>query len=397
MEMTQCDYKIDLTATIDKKKMESFQEKKEYFKELNINMKTIAYKNNVVYHILQYDKSFINSDNISDLGLFRSVILDENFDVLSFAPPKSDTQESIDLSKGEHLKAEMFVEGTMINLFYEQKNNEWIMATRSTIGANVKFYLHSENTFREMFLETFNDYGISFDDLDKKLNYSFILQHKGNKIVVPVEQNKIYLASCNEISNNKITYIYNPELLVKFPSLQIPTYEWDKSSLEPLIDSYASGGKTDYKVLGFVIKNVLTGSRYKNRNPQYETVRKLRGNQAKDQYNYFALRHSGNIKDYLKYYPEDKKKFSLYRDLLHKSTNNLYKLYQECYIYKKAELKTYSPQYRTHMFKLHHEEYMIKLKPESKTMNMTSVIEYVNKLHPSILMHFVNYDLRKNN
>ena len=397
MEMTQSDYKIDLTATIDKKKMESFQEKKEYFKELNINMKTISCKNNVVYHILQYDKSFINSNNISSLGLFRSVVLDENFDVLSFAPPKSHTLETFSLDKDQDIKAEMFVEGTMINLFYEQKNNEWIMATRSTIGANVKFYLHSEKTFREMFLETFNDYGMSFDDLDKNLNYSFILQHKGNKIVVPVEQNKIYLAACNEISNNKITYIYNPELLIKFPNLQIPTYEWDKSSLEPLIDTYASGGKTDYKILGFVIKNVLTGSRYKNRNPQYETVRKLRGNQAKDQYNYFALRHSGKIKDYLKYYPEDKKKFSLYRDLLHKSTNNLYKLYQDCYINKKAELKTYSPQYRTHMFKLHHEEYMIKLKPESKTMNMAVVIEYVNKLHPSILMHFVNYDLRKNN
>ncbi len=155
-------------------------------------------------------------------------------------------------------------------------------------------------------------------------------------------------------------------------------------------DTYAKSGHTDYKIMGVVFKNTSTGVRMKMRNPEYEAVRKLRGNQCKEQYNYLCLRKDGNMASYLKFYPEDKKRFSLYRDLVHKATKDLYAMYQECYIYKKAELKTFPSEFRTHMYKLHHEIYLMKVKPSNNSMQFTNVKEYVNNLHPSLLMHMMN-------
>jgi len=39
--------------------------------------------------IIQYNKNFLNSDNIKTLGLFRSIIVDACGNIISFAPPKS--------------------------------------------------------------------------------------------------------------------------------------------------------------------------------------------------------------------------------------------------------------------------------------------------------------------
>ena len=67
-------------------------------------------------------------------------------------------------------------------------------------------------------------------------------------------------------------------------------------------------------VMGIIVKNSRTGERTKFRNPIYEEVRHLRGNQPKLQYQYLTLRHSGKLPEYLKFYPESKAEFSVYRD-----------------------------------------------------------------------------------
>ena len=120
---------------------------------------------------------------------------------------------------------EEFVEGTMINLFYDKNINKWECATRSTIGANVKFYQNSSKTFREMFFETFDLYHIDYNDFDKNCCYSFILQHKENRIVVPNKENKIYLCECYEINGWNIIPQLNNTILSKYPLLRIKQIE----------------------------------------------------------------------------------------------------------------------------------------------------------------------------
>jgi hypothetical protein len=234
--------------------------------------------------------------------------------------------------------------------------------------------------------------GIQLSDLKKNHCYSFILQHKENRIVVPINRNRIYLAESYIINGGmELENHYDSELVDKYPDLKIQTidnrgdYDYDK-----IVSDYAQIGHTPYNIMGVVFKNTCTRSRMKLRNPEYEAVRALRGNQCKDQYNYLALRASGNVGTYLKFYPEDKLRVAVFRELLHEATRDLYSMYQNCYIYKNAELNTFPTEFKTHIYKLHHEIYLTELKPEHQSMKMIHVKNYVNLLHTSLLMNMVN-------
>jgi len=149
-----------------------------------------------------------------------------------------------------------------------------------------------------------------------------------------------------------------------------------------------------YDVLGFVLHNVQTGERSKIRNPVYEQVRALRGNQPKLQYQYLTLRKQNRVKDFLKYYPENKRHFSEYREQIHLFTKTLFMNYMSCYVKKEQPLKQYSEQYRTHMFTLHG-LYIDTLRANKMTITIRSVIDYVNNLQTTLLMYCLNFHMRK--
>tara|TARA_B100000902_G_C27146389_1_gene831338 strand:- start:768 stop:980 length:213 start_codon:yes stop_codon:yes gene_type:complete len=46
------------------------------------------------------------------------------------------------------------------------------------------------------------------------------------------------------------------------------------------------------------------------------------------------------------------------------------------------------------MFKLH-EHYLTNLAPVKEIINRHAVIDYVNKLHPSLIMHSCNYNYKQ--
>jgi hypothetical protein len=146
--------------------------------------------------------------------------------------------------------------------------------------------------------------------------------------------------------------------------------------------------------MGIIIKNKITGERTKIRNPIYEEVKHLRGNQPKLQYQYLCLRHSGKIPDFLKYYPEKKQEMSCYRDQVHMFTNALHNNYVSCYVRKEKPLNEFPAQYKTHMFKIH-ELFLNELRPNKLYVSNTVVMNYVNKLHPSLLMYCLNHNMRK--
>jgi hypothetical protein len=175
---------------------------------------------------------------------------------------------------------------------------------------------------------------------------------------------------------------------IKFPRV------YEEKTYSELIDKYASMN-TDYNTLGFVLINKLTDERAKIRNPVYEQVRQLRGNQPKMQFQYLCLRKEGKVKDFLKFYPENKKEFSNFRDQVHLFTDTLLTNYISCYIKKEKPLKEFPEQFRTHMFKIH-KMYMEDLKEKKMYVNNTVVINYVNDIAPAKLMYSLNFHMRKN-
>lgn len=375
----------------------------EYGKYLSVN--NYSTKANQNYSIIKYNKDFLSSDLISTYGLLRSVVLSGDR-IVSFAPPKSISAETFMTkypTKTDTIIAQEFIEGTMINVFFDPTSGEtgcWQVATRNTVGGEVSFYKFSKKTFNEMFVEACLVNNINIQTLNPKFCYSFVLQHPENRIVVPFKKPQLFLVAVYEITQLDDSIVVIEEDLnevknggqwhetgIRFPE----TYQF--TSYTELIQKFASQN-TPYDILGIVIKNTETGERTKIRNPIYEEVRQLRGNQPKLQYQYLSLRQAGKLPDFLKYYPESKAEMSKFRDQVHLFTNTLHQNYISCYVRKEKPLKEYPLQYRTHMFKLH-ELFRNELKPQNFFVTNTFVINYVNKLHPSLLMYCLNHHMRK--
>jgi hypothetical protein len=358
------------------------------------------------YSIVRYNKELLFSELVPTYGLLRSVILSEiDNSVLSFAPPKSVSPDIFMQkypSKQDSIIAEEFVEGTMINLFYDYDygiNGCWQIATRNTVGAEVSFY-RSKKTFRTMFMDAAFTNNFHFKTLNPLFCYSFVLQHPDNRIVVPFKQPQLYLVAVYQIINGSTSArVVEQDLnevrdggMWHLTSIKFPQ-QYEFNTYTELIEKFASAN-TPYDIMGVVIKHKETGERTKFRNPIYEEVRHLRGNQPKLQYQYLCLRHSGKLSQFLKYFPETKEEMSQFRDQVHMFTNTLHQNYISCYVKKEKPLREFPQQYRTHMFKLH-ETYLNDLREKRLFVTSTVVIKYVNQLAPSLLMYCLNHNLRK--
>ena len=366
--------------------------------------------NDTEYTFLRYDKNYLTNDMTTKTGLFRSVIMHNN-KLLCYSPPKSlSTRLFFDsyLESSEYVMAEELVEGTMINLFRDTsrtKEGEWEIATRSTVGGKCKFWKNTDLTFRRMFLESCNDANLDLDVLDKNYCYSFVMQHPSNKIVLPIHKNKLYLVAAYELINNDsitgIRYVdfevarklkCFDDTTIDIPK-RIPKDTW--SSWKELSNDYSSGNMP-YNVLGIVFKNTLTGHRCKIRNPSYENIHRLRGNQSKLQYQYLSLRKEGKVRDYLKYFPECKDELNGFKTQIHLYTKTLYNNYVDCFIKHKKKLEDYPKKYKVHMYSLH-KLYLDELREKKEYVGLPVVINYFNNLHPSQQMFTLNYENRRRN
>lgn len=377
-----------------------------------LNKVTCKTDNNLTYKIIRYDKNYLTSDNILTSGLCRSVIVNCENMVVGFSPPKSINPDEFIRAygaKNENIIAQEFVEGTMINVFWDNKiglTGGWEISTRNRVGAKCKYFNNNKSarTFRELFLDAAELSLLNLEMLNKNNCYSFVLQHPENRIVVPFTKPTLYLIAVYSIRNDDanistiitvedLEYVKNSNhfdnTLVCFPE------KYDCETYSELIEKYASMN-SPYNIVGFVLYNRTNGVRTKVRNPAYEQIKQLRGNNPKNQYQYLCLRGQNKVAEYLKVYPEHKSDFSEYRDQVHLFSETLFSDYLGCYVKKERPLLEFSSQFRTHMFNIH-KIYVTELKEKKQHITKMVVIKYVNELAPALLMHSLNYQFRKRN
>lgn len=366
------------------------------------------------YNILKYDKNKLNKEYPFPDGFIRSVIFkDEN--MVCFSPPKSVpfniaiTLEDFSLNKN-NVVTEEFVEGTMINMFYD--DGKWRIATKSSVGGKVGFFttgntrkVRDENTFRSMFFDavasleatTMEDKGLfeKLDDIPKNVCLSFVLQHPKNRIVVPFLKPSLYLVAAYCLNDYTVTpiNIRDNSFRSKLPSWVSYPEVYNITNYEEL-NNKISSISTDYKKVGVIIYSETTGLRTKIRNPLYESVKKLRGNQPKLQYRFLTLKKEKNIDEYLYYYPEHTDLFIEYNNKVNLFCSKLYSNYISCYVRKHKPLREYSSEYRTNMFKIH-EKYINELRPVNLIVTKEVVHNYVNSMEEAILMNNINYKTNK--
>lgn len=349
-------------------------------------------QNDKQYNIVKYNKQFLEFN--PNIGLCRSLIF-SNGKVNVFSPPKYlNFNKFVMLYNETQCFGEQIIEGTMINLFYDNDVNKWEIATKTSVGGKIRYFSEQKN-FDELFAEVCKNLKINVEDFDKKYMYSFVMQHPDNRIVIPIKLMTLYLVSIYEIDGLVVNEIPRENygtlnLDHVFCKLWFP-YRFYIDSFDNLYNTFGTMN-CDFNNIGVMIKS-FDGRRSKIIAPSYRYLKDLRGNYSKLQFQYLNLRRDNKVKEYLKYFPESGKKFSEFRKHIHNFTDTLFQNYISCYIKKEYQLINYPENFRTHMFNIHKK--YLEMRESGKYISKQNVVEYVNSLDPSLLMYSLNYSLRE--
>jgi hypothetical protein len=344
--------------------------------------------------ILKYKKQNMTEADYKTMGMFRSVICDYDGKVICFAPPKTMNSVTFGERDVKNVEFQQFIEGTMINVY--NWNGDWHYATRSMLSGQGRFF-NREKTFGQMFCEINIEHDIYVEKFNPDYVYSFVMQHKENRIVKDHQQNILYLTNMYKINNNEDGTVTVDEVTIdreeeclKNPGIKFPqTFRF--YSFVDASQTFANPAHTTpYDIQGVFMVDTTTGERSKMRNPVFEKVRKLRGNQPKIQYTYMELRKQQKVGEFLTYYPEFKSDFSKFRAQIHTFTDSLIYYYQAVNVDKVMTIKTIPYEFRPHVYHLHG-HYIRNLFPEKKIVNRQEAINYVNSLEVPRLMYSINF------
>jgi len=293
------------------------------------------------YSILRYDKSLIdmkNYDNAKNIGNMRSVVVSKDGAVVCCSPSKSIQWDDFVANIEDYTPiVEEYVEGTMINMFWDAYTNSWECATKNTIGCkshyhhiDVDIYNQPKRDFLSMFYHAYYYNFLHFLHFDKTCCYSFVLQHPENRIVSRNVEPKLYLIACYKIVGTQLYYMDTDHIRsqvsaiirdkgIKY-NLRFPL-KYEFTSVDDIRITYQS--HPDYNVMGVVIKNPNTGQYSKIRNLTYMKIKDMVGNHTSLLYRYITLYKSGELKIYLKYFPEHLFQFNKYFYLIKDFTSLL--------------------------------------------------------------------------
>jgi hypothetical protein len=373
-------------------------------------------KTNKKYKLVRYNKDILSVDNVSSHGLLKSVVINSDNKVVGFSPPKSLSFEKF-VNKYSSVTPDICIEemidGIMINLFWDETigiDGGWEISTRNEIGGNI--LIGNIITLNTIFQEVCKKNKLDIHFLNKNYCYSFVLQHPSFKIINSINQYNLYLVELYKIDQigNKVfiypiqinlqyelLFNFNLESNISYP--KIFTNSNNNSNInnniyDYYINKYASFN-SDYKNMGIIIRNNLTGERSKILNPNYLMIKKqLKKDDSKLLYTFLTLRQQGKIVEYLISFPKYKKQFMNFRENLHKFTKNLFKNYINYYVKKTIVINDILDIYKPHINNLHF-KYIKELRQYKLFITIKNVIDYVNELLPCQQMFILNYLIRR--
>ena len=294
------------------------------------------------YVLVHYDKDTSDMTHVNT-HIFRSIVwnMDTNRPAcispsrglrFSTAPPPTSFAGFVGF------RVEEFVDGVMINVFYDEKTATWQIATRTQLGATGSFY--GKRPFIDLFHETCKVQGIDMATFDTSLCYSFVLNHPEERIVVPALYGTPTLTLVEAYKIHSDTGAYET-LDVTLANVKKPVVHPTLETLEGIATYVAARNAADrYNFQGVVLKcyTASSCSRYKNRSLLYAHARFLRGNQAKLPYRWLELwSNSGRaFHEYLEIYPEEAVQANAIVESFKACTQTFHDLYIQ--VYKKHEL-----------------------------------------------------------
>jgi len=328
---------------------------------------------------------------------FRSVVWDTLANVpVSVTPFKSVDGEDLYISGDAFLPsdytAEEFIDGVLIGLFYDKYNSHWRIHTRSTLDATCRYYSQTKS-FADMYTEAAAVYDVA--TLEKEISYSFMLQHPENRIVVPVTKPALYLVQKAMISGGGIVRLLANEAVERFGLVPKQIYLADKTTFNLYEYIRKELVPLGYKTQGLVLKTPQ-GGRWKMRTPEYNRVRKLRGNSPRRDFLWLEAWAQGKAAEYLAIFPEERLSADTTVNRWKRATGDVHHLYADVFKARSLTRDMIPPKYRPLVYGLH-TLYTQTLKPAGKTVDWKTTVQYMNERDTAQKLFVLNWELREMN
>jgi hypothetical protein len=313
----------------------------------------------------------------------------------------------------EKIYANEAIEGTMMNLFYDARSQQWEIATKGAVGGTYFYYRNEYDdstktppkTFYRMFLEALsasdsqelNDLEI-IRELPTYYSYSFVLQHPENHIVLEITKPKLYLVALYDVSETESVKWIPPQYYEKWDIFHklVGIIEFPKPYVGKTYDSIEKENcsiQTNFNSLGIMFMNITTGERALMENPNYKYMKSLRGNNPNLQYQYLSLRRTHKVKEFLHFFPQYNNLFHKFFEDYNNFVTNVHLSYLTYYV-QKQEIQI-SKKFFPHIYKIHHNLYLPSVQTGTPLIIRRKVVlEYFDAMEPREILYHLNYDKR---
>jgi hypothetical protein len=340
------------------------------------SLRVVDPMNKSPYAIVRYVKDKSNF-SLAHVPWCRSVIVDkESRKPVCIGPPKASKFTENDLDSA--VVAEEFIDGTMINIFQESSEKPIVITTRSHIGGQTQFY-EGGLTFGQMLREAVEDLNSILPEAKSSETSRFVsivLQHPNNRIVKHVEKPTFYVVHQGYANSDGTLAIEENCLINPVPKCNINAIRGAKN-VESWITQQSQ--ELGFGWQGLVLKDG-SGRRWRMRSQVYETVRRIRGNEASSIERFARLRNAHTVEQYLSFYPEDHETLYTLEGELRKNTRQLLQFYKDVFRAHKVQYKQIPWPYKHHISCLHN-LYKDTLKAKNQVIDLNTVIQYVNTLN----------------
>jgi hypothetical protein len=276
------------------------------------------------------------------------------------------------------------LEGTTIRVFWNGK--EWCKATSKCVNAYNSSW-ENVASFGKLFDSVVENI-LQYNDLDKENTYFFVIQHPINRLVIPINESKVYLAGIihtNTGISNAAGYPSGIDWLPKF------TFK----SFEEML-SFINSQPWTFR--GIVLENERH-ELLQIENEQYTTIRELKGNMSSIGLNWkvkegvspsvfrlLQIIRENRQEEFLQYFPEYHEQINIIMNNITNLTADIYNTYVAKFIYKQQVPEELVNRYNNFLKKLHYTYCLTR-----QNMNMDTALAVVRECPLYQLMEHLQY------
>ena len=360
----------------------------------------IVYNHGLLYNVFNYDKEMLCYNDDKNRTHRMTILSYPENNILAFTLPKSLTYNTFTTKyprMNDSITVTEYIEGIMVNLFYDSRSNLWKLATLDNINiiivdGNDNIMYDFKRAFQQDINKPLNDI-IVFQYLPKEYSYTFVLKPVITNLYNQVVRPEVYIISVYQINNDVVNYVSpneyenwtiftNVNNVIKIPC------RYDNVRQYSEITKSNSYHFSNDKIAGVVIKNTDTGEQCKILMENFEKYMKMLCVMPLNRYKYLCLNRINRVTEFLTFFPQLKGDFYIMKDIY----NQLIRIIRDAYAdkYIKQNNKFIPDKYIQIIYKLHHTVYLQSLnRKHNIVINCNIIKDYMKKMDPKLVLELL--------